>query len=51
MKILTFNAIRLKNAEHLSLSNDVLVITKDYDLVTPNVQNLRTWVEDSNTEL
>ena len=50
MKVFTFNAIRLKNAEHLSLSNDVLAITKDYDWASSNVQNLRTWVEDSNTE-
>ena len=50
MKVFTFNAIRLKNAEHLSLSDDVLSITKPYDWASSNVQSLRTWVEDSNTE-
>lgn len=48
---MSFNSSRFRNAEQLSLSNDVLNITKDYDWAGNNMQNLQTWVQDSNTEL
>ncbi len=51
MKILRFNNTRLRNAEHISLANDVLNITQPYDWAGGNVLNLRTWVLESNTEL
>lgn len=50
MKITKFYSRRLRNAEYLSLSNDVLNITKPYDWAAANVLNLRTWVQESNTE-
>jgi len=51
MKILNFNSTRLRNAEYISLSNDVIQITKTYGWEAANVLNLLTWVQDSNTEL
>lgn len=51
MKILTYYSSRLRNAEYISLSNDVIQITKTYDWSAANVLNLLTWVQDSNTEL
>ncbi len=50
MIITNFYSKRLRNAELLSLTNDVLNITKPYDWVTANVLNLQTWVQESNTE-
>lgn len=51
MKISKFNSARLRNAEHISLANDVLNVTRAYDWVGANVLNLQTWVQESNTEL
>ncbi len=51
MIITKFYSKRLRNAELLSLSNDVLNITKPYDWAAANVLNLQTWVAESNTEL
>ena len=50
MQITKFYSKRLRNAELLSLTNDVLNITKPFDWVTANVLNLQTWVQESNTE-
>tara|TARA_R110001583_G_scaffold4430_7_gene25698 strand:- start:6639 stop:7379 length:741 start_codon:yes stop_codon:yes gene_type:complete len=50
MKITTFYSKRLRNAELLSLTNDVLNITKPFDWETANVLNLPTWVTESNVE-
>lgn len=51
MEILKFNSTRIRNAEHISLANDVLNITKPFDWAAANVLNLQTWVQESNTEL
>ena len=51
MIITTFYSKRLRNAELLSLTNDVLNITKPFDWATANVINLQTWVQESNTGL
>tara|TARA_R110001583_G_scaffold50403_2_gene157314 strand:+ start:9675 stop:10415 length:741 start_codon:yes stop_codon:yes gene_type:complete len=51
MKILSYNYSRFRNAEQLSLANDVLIATKTYDWAGNNVLNLLTWVQDSKTEL
>ncbi|WP_372642166.1 DUF6261 family protein [Ancylomarina sp.] len=50
MIITKFYSKRLRNAELLSLSNDVLTITNSYDWTVANVLNLQTWVQESNTE-
>ena len=50
MKITKFHFRRLRNAEHLSLTNDVLNITKPFDWAAANVLSLPTWVQESNTE-
>ena len=50
MQITKFYSKRLRNAELLSLTNDVLNITMPFDWVTANVLNLQTWVQESNTE-
>ena len=51
MKIAKFYSKRLRNAELLSLTNDVLNIAEPYDWATANVLNLQTWVQECNTEL
>jgi hypothetical protein len=51
MKISTISFSRLRNAEHISLANDVLNITQPFDWAAANVLNLQTWVKDSNDEL
>jgi len=51
MKVLNFNSTRLRNAEYISLCNDVLKQVKTYDWETANVLNLLTWVKDSTSEL
>ena len=51
MKISSLNSTRLRNAELLSLSNDVINITQSYDWAAANVLNLQTWVQESNTDL
>ena len=51
MKILKFNPARLRNAEHLSLTNDVLNITQPFDWAAANVLSLQTWVKDSHEAL
>jgi len=49
MKISTISYSRLRNAEHISLANDVLNITQPFDWAAANVLNLQTWVQESNT--
>jgi len=51
MKFNTFNYSKFRNAECISLSNDVIQITKTYDWEKANVINLFTWLQDSNAEL
>jgi hypothetical protein len=51
MEITRYYSKRLRNAELLSLSNDVLNITKPYGWAAANVLNLQTWVQESNTGL
>ncbi|MGZ2370477.1 DUF6261 family protein [Ancylomarina sp. YFZ004] len=50
MKIIKFYSKRLRNAEQLSLTNDVLNITHSYDWAGVNVLKLQTWVQESNVE-
>lgn len=47
----SYNSSRFRNAEQLSLSNDVLNITQGYDWSGNNILNLRPWAQESNTEL
>ncbi len=49
MEISTISYSRLRNAEHISLANDVLNITQPFDWAAANVLNLQTWVQESNT--
>lgn len=51
MKMSSYNSSRFRNAEQLSLSNDVLNITQGYDWSGNNILNLRPWAQESNTEL
>lgn len=51
MKIVLFKFSSLRNAEHLSLSKDVLKITKSYDWTATGVQNLLTWLQESIIDL
>lgn len=50
MKISSLNSTRFRNAELLSLTNDVLNITQPFDWAAANVLNLQTWVQENNTE-
>lgn len=51
MKLLKYNSSRLRNAEQISLANDVLDIIRPYDWAASNVLSLQTWIQESNTEL
>jgi len=51
MKILLFNFSRLRNAEYLLLSKDLLKITKSYDWTATGVQNLLTCLQEDNSDL
>ena len=51
MKILLFNFSRLRNAEYLLLSKDLLKITKSYDWTATDVQNHLTCLQESIIDL